>query len=337
METNLFMGCDIGQDSFHYCLRNRREILLQGQVANNTTSIRKWLTDLKKVKQVDLSAILFCMEHTGIYGQILMRVLHQRGLIVCLESATAIKLSLGMQRGKNDKVDAQRIAEYAFRFTDRLKAWKPKSTALTKLSHLSSARSRLIKTYTILSRHLTDAKRFLSSAEYQLIKKSCQQSINAIQKNIKSMDATIVATINSDENLQELSSYVTSVHGVGMVTCAAILVKTNAFQDYTDAKKFACTAGLAPFEHTSGTSVRGKTRVSHRAHKDIKTLLHMCAIGCIGRKGEYKDYYDRKVREGKNKMSVINAVRNKLIHRIFAVVRDKVMYEKNYQYGLVMS
>ena len=63
----------------------------------------------------------------------------------------------------------------------------------------------------------------------------------------------------------------------------------------------------------------------------------MCALGAIGRKGELHDFYERKVSQGKNKMSVINAVRNKLIHRIFAVVRDGVMYQKNYQYNLAMS
>lgn len=337
METKLFMGCDIAQDSFAFCLRNASENVLHGLVNNNAKSIRKWLSELQKMHRIDLSSVLFCMEHTGIYGQILMRILHERNLLVCLEAAANIKLSLGLQRGKNDKVDAQRIAEYAFRFTDRLKVWKPRPAVLEKLNHLNSARVRLIKARMILGRQIADAKRFLDNTNYQTIKKSCQLSLDAIQKDIKSLDKQIAETIKSDEQLHELSQYVTSVQGIGMVTCSALLVKTNAFQDYTEAKKFACTAGLAPFEHTSGKSVRGKTRVSHKAHKDIKTLLHMCAVGCISRKGEYKEFYDRKVAQGKNKMLVINAVRNKLVHRVFAVVRDKVMYQKNYKYNLSMS
>ena len=93
---------------------------------------------------------------------------------------------------------------------------------------------------------------------------------------------------------------------------------------------------MVPFEHSSGKSVRGKSRVSHFAHKDLKTLLHMCAVGCISRKGELRDYYERKLAQGKNKMSVLNAIRNKIVHRIFAVVRDNTMYQKNYQYSLHM-
>src|SRR5688572_8931195 len=337
MESRLFMGCDISQDSFNYCLRNASGIILNGKVENTATHIRKWISALKKEHGLDLSQVIFCMEHTGIYGLILIRVLHERSHHVCVESAANIKLSLGLQRGKNDKVDARRIAEYAMRYTDRLKHWKPKRAILQKLQLLNGMRARLLKTRGILSRNIQEVKVFMGKEEYLILKKGTQAALSGIEKDIKQADKQIADLIKSDENLRNLSRLVTSVHGVGMVTCSALLVKTNEFQDFTEAKKFACTAGLAPFDHSSGKSIRGKTRVSHRAHKDLKTLLHMCAVGCIGRKGEYQDYFERKVAAGKNKMLVINAVRNKIVHRIFAVVRNQVMYQKNYQYNLVMS
>lgn len=133
---------------------------------------------------------------------------------------------------------------------------------------------------------------------------------------------------------KRLTRLVTSVEGVGIVTCCELLVRTNEFTAFSNAKKIACTAGVAPYEHTSGTSIRGKTRVSHKAHKGLKTLLHLCALASISMEGQMRKYFDRKVAEGKPKMLVINAIRNKLLHRIFAVVRDDVMYEKNYQYTL---
>lgn len=337
MESSLFMGCDIAQDSFSFCLRDRSRIKLQGEVANNTKSIQKWLAELKRIHQVDLSTIVFCMEHTGIYGLILMRLLHQRSLMVCVEAAMNIKLSLGLQRGKNDKVDAQRIAEYAVRYTDRLKQWKPKRDVLERLQLLNGMRSRLIKARTVLTSHTQEVSRFMGKKEYSLLKKGTEESLSAISDDIKKADEEIETLIRSDENLKRLSDLVTSVDGVGMVTCAAVLVRTNEFQDIQEAKRFACTSGIAPFEHSSGKSIKGKTRVSHRAHKELKTLLHMGALGAISRKGELQDFYHRKVAQGKNKMLVLNAVRNKLIHRIFAVVRTGVMYDKNYQYGLVKS
>lgn len=331
------MGCDIAQDTFTFCLRNQAQVICQGEIPNSKKSIQKWLKELKQVNHIDLTGVIFCLEHTGIYGMLLMHTLHSRSLTVCVEGAASIKLSLGLQRGKNDRVDAQRIAEYAMRYTDRLKQWRPKREVLERLQLLNGMRARLIKAGNVLKSHTTEVGKFLGRQEYMLLKRGTQESLKAIEANIRKADEAIEVLIKSDENLKRLSELVTSVANVGMVTCAAMLVRTNEFQDFTEAKKFACTAGLAPFEHSSGKSVRGKTRVSHRAHKDLKTLLHMCAVGAISRKGEMQDFYLRKVAQGKNKMLVLNAVRNKLVHRVFAVVRDGVMYQKNYQYNLAMS
>jgi len=331
------MGCDIAQDTFSFCLRNQAQILLEGVIPNSKTTIRKWLHELKRIHGVELTSVIFCLEHTGIYGMLLMRILHERSLTVCVEGASNIKLSLGLQRGKNDKVDARRIAEYAMRYTDRLKQWKPKRDVLEKLQLLSGMRSRLIKARHVLSSHTQEVKRFMNKEEYMLLNKGTQEALKAIEKSIINADQKIAIIIRSDEHLSHLSKLITSVDNIGMVTCAAILIRTNEFQDFKESKKFSCTAGIAPFEHSSGKSVRGKTRVSHQAHKDLKTLLHMCAVSAITREGELREYYLRKVTQGKNKMLVLNAVRNKLVGRIFAVVRDGVMYQKNYRYNLVVS
>ena len=96
----------------------------------------------------------------------------------------------------------------------------------------------------------------------------------------------------------------------------------------------ACYAGIAPFEHTSGTSIKGRTRVSHLANKSLKTLLHMGALSAIKNSEEIGAYYRRKVEEGKPKMVVINAVRNKLVLRIWACIREDRMYEKTYTKNL---
>lgn len=337
MQSNLFMGCDVARKDFAYCLRNSDGILLQGSVENSERAIIKWLSQLKKTLSIELKTVIFCQEHTGVYGLKLMRVLYARNLKVSVEGAANIKLSLGLQRGKTDKVDAARIAEYAMRYTDRLKLWKPKREVLDRLSQLLNTRNGLLAVRTNLMNQLSEEKEFKGQVMYAIMKKLFRPTLTATEKSIKLAEKQIQDLIQSDENLFRLNTLVTSVDGIGKITSATILVRTNEFQDYTEAKKFACTAGVAPFEYKSGSSIRGKTRVSHHAHKDLKTLLHMCAIGCISRKGELKEYYERMVRTGKNKMSVINGVRNKLIHRIFAVVRTGIMYDKNYKYNLVLS
>ena len=271
MEIKFFVGCDISQDSFNYCLRVKSGILLQGSVENTTKAIKKWLAEIKK-HEVDLQQTAFCLEHTGVYGMLLLRVFAERSVLVFLENAVNIKLSLGLQRGKNDKIDAQRIADYLMRNVDRLNAWSPRRKVLDQLQLLSRLRERLIKARKEISRFNQDAKRFLEKTEYQLLLKGSQQSLRAIEKDIDKADKAIEALIMGDENLKKLSRNICSVDGIGMVTCSAILVKTNEFLDITEAKKFACTAGVAPFEHSSGKSVKGRTRVSHCAHKDLKVL-----------------------------------------------------------------
>ena len=118
-----------------------------------------------------------------------------------------------------------------------------------------------------------------------------------------------------------------SVHGVGKQTALFVLVYTNGFTLFDEWRKFACYCGLAPFEHTSCISIRGKTRVSHLANKKLKSLLTMCALNTIKKENEFKIYYDRRIAEGKSAMSTINILRNKIVSRIFAAVKRGTPYQ----------
>jgi transposase len=139
--------------------------------------------------------------------------------------------------------------------------------------------------------------------------------------------------IKRDETLNHLYSLITSVDGVGPVLATEMIITTNEFKRFASASKFACYCGVAPFEHTSGSSVKGKTRVSKIADKHIKAILHIAALSSIKMKGEIREYYLRKAAEGHKKMAVINAVRNKLIHRIFSCV----LHDRPYQKVLITS
>ena len=246
-----------------------------------------------------------------------------------MESAVRIKRSLGLVRGKNDKVDAERIAKFAHYHQSQAKLWEPKREVIEKLKLLMGQRVRLMKAKRSLEMPVKESKGFYSKEQIKTIKESCKAAVKAIGKDIQRVTKQIKEVIKSDERLKELYSYVTSVPNVGAIVGAAILVSTNEFKTISNARKFACHCGVAPFEHTSGISIRGKTRVSHMANKDLKTLLHLSALGSTSRPGELRDYFERKVAEGKNKMLVLNAIRNKLIHRVFACVRDGKKFIKN--------
>lgn len=166
----------------------------------------------------------------------------------------------------------------------------------------------------------------------KVAQKACDRSLKALKQDLAKVEKQIDALIAADEELNRLFTLVTSVEGIGKVTAVQILLTTNEFKACFTAKKYACYAGVAPFPYRSGSSIKGKNRVSPLANKSVKTLLHLAALAAIKSKGELQDYFLRKVAEGKNKMAVINAVRNKLISRIFAVVKQNRKYEKNYTY-----
>ncbi|MDF9799884.1 transposase [Catalinimonas alkaloidigena] len=252
-----------------------------------------------------------------------------------LESALRIKHSVGLQRGKNDKVDAERIAFYAYRNQDSVKLWQATRPIIKELKILTALRTRLINAKKQLKSSLQESGEFLGKALQKKMQRCCQHSLKALEKDLVQVNKQLDELIRSDEELNRLFNLVTSVEGIGTVTAREVIITTNEFKAFTDAKKYACYAGVVPFQYRSGTSIRGKDRVSHLANKTVKTLLHMSALSAINHCEELRDYYQRKVAQGKNKMSVINAVRNKLVLRIFAVVRNNQKYDKNYEYTLV--
>ncbi len=330
MHYRFFVGIDVSKQHLDLALLAEGRILTSMRIDNETKAIRAALQKLTASHQVVLAQSLFCLEHTGIYSTHLLGLLQQQELPVWLEHALQIKYSLGMQRGKNDVIDAQRIAQYAYKNRESVRLWKPARELITKLQRLTSLRDRLLAGKNRLEVALAEEKRFSDKDTYELLSKHSRRSLEALQKDLKAVEKQLQHLIDSDEYLNQLFSQLTSIPGIGPVTAGELLISTNEFKDFDSAKKLACYAGVAPFEHSSGKSVRGKTRVSHRANKRLKTLLHLAAMRTVRLKNKFAHYYQRKVKEGKNKMSILNAVRNKLLHTLFALVKHNQKYDENY-------
>src|SRR5690606_37938065 len=124
--------------------------------------------------------------------------------------------------------------------------------------------------------------------------------IDQIEDQIKAIEKKIYALIVSDSRLNEAYQLITSVPGVGKILACNLLVRTGESASISSPRKLACYAGVAPFSHQSGTSIRGRNRVSHYADKDLKKLLHLASMSVIRLSGDMRDYYQRKVAEGKN-------------------------------------
>ena len=334
MNYNFFIGIDVSKKTLDFAVIKGKEILFSYTGENDEPGIKKFWAQLKSQQGFCINEAIFCMEHTGIYNQHLLSFLYAKKAPVCLEAAIHIKLSSGLQRGKNDQIDAVRIAQYACKNSTELKLWQPKRMVIQQLKHLSALRGRLINARKQLTVAINETISFDKAAANES-KKLCKASLKSLDEDIKRVDLKVDQIIVSDEELKRLFSIVTSVDGIGKVTATEMIITTNEFKDITDPAKFACYAGVAPFEYSSGSSLKGKSRVSHKANKNMKSLLHMAALVAINYNADLKAYYQRKVEQKKNKMLVINAVRNKLIWRIFACVKNNRLYQKNYQFALV--
>jgi len=333
METLYFLGIDVSKKKLDTALTVDGKIFHEVQIENQSQSITTFFKDLKK-QLSSWDRLVVCIEHTGIYGQPLLDVLVKNQIKVCVESALHIKRSQGLMRGKNDQVDAKRIAGYAFRHKENLVFWKPQRHCIQKIKALLVTRERLVMTKVQLEVPTKECSEFIDSSIRKEMIKHSQHSINAIQKDIDRIELAIHHLINTDERLADNCELSTSVPGIGKITALNMIVSTGEFERIREPKKFSCYSGVAPFEHTSGSSIRGKTRVSKMANMTMKRLLHLAAMAAVRSDGELKSYYQRKVAAGKNKMSVLNAVRNKLISRVFACVSTGRRYQKIYQHQL---
>lgn len=330
MEFTFFIGTDVSKNELDFAVRQGKHLLFHREVENSLNSVNAFLKELLAQPGFDLGKAVFCMEHTGIYCNHLLLCLHKRKANICLEAATQIKNSLGNLRGKNDKIDSVRIAEYAYKNRDGLRLWAPKREAVVQLAQLASTRSRLIRARKMLATPLKESRGFVNKKMANQNGRLCNKTLQALEQDLRKTNKAIDGLVNADPELKRLFGLITSVCGVGRVTAAQVVISTNEFRDINEGKKFACYAGVAPFTKESGM-LKGKARVSHMANKKAKTLLHLAALSAIQHDPGIKTYWERMVNEEKkNKMSVINAVRNKLVLRIFACVKENRKYEKIY-------
>jgi transposase len=334
----LVIGIDVSKEKMDLFLYSGDKLTCEWVVENSATSIRTSLQGVLQRYTVKQSEVLLCAEYTGQYGYPLACACESLQLDLWMENPVQIKYSSGLHRGKNDKLDARKIAAYAVRFQDKARLFSLPEKHLATLRQLVNERDMYMSDRSKYQGQLTDQKRFMSDDDYQAKAKRMDSVLKELEKAIDEIESKIRDLIDSDRMLKNQHELLLSVEGIGERTAIKMIVETNAFRDFTNARKFCCHAGVAPFRYDSGSSVRFRSKVSHRADKSIKALLHMAALCAATRmKGELHEYYIRKVAEGKNKMLVLNAVRAKLVMRMFAVIKNNHLYEKNYAFCLPKS
>jgi transposase len=324
MKVTSIMGMDVSKKTLdcHLFVQQKSLSAVSNDVKGFKT-INRWLK--KEVKNVN--GLLVVMEYTGIYTYQVERFLEQQKIRFVKRPALDIKRSLGMVRGKSDKMDARFISKYGWMRREELQPMSVLSDTQLELQQLMSHRDKLVADHASYQSKLKELITQMGKKVNKCMIASMQQVMDVLAQEIKETEKAIKEMIHSDEALKTNYDLACSVTGVGFATAVHLLIATENFTRFNDVRKLICYCGVAPFEYSSGTSIRRKKKVNHMANKKIKSLLTMAAISAIQHDPELKAKYEQKVKEGKAKMCALNIIRAKLIERVFAVIKKQKPYE----------
>lgn len=323
-----WIGIDVSKATLDVALLDTGgNIAAEDQVENSATGLKRLLRRWTKEHALVNKEFMICLEPTSYYSNAVLTALVELDIPTWLAHPNDIRASVGMTRGKSDRIDAQRIADYARRFHDKVRLFTADQLKMNKLKQLLSKRQYYVMRKTAHRRQIKDMNKLMDKDLRAPFTRFDKAQIKALDKVINALEGMIQDTIYAEPELSKRFELLKSVEGVGLILGAHLLALTDGFTRFITPRQLACHAGGAPFENRSGTSIRGRNRVSPNANHTLKRLLHISVVGLIRFPGEFQAYFKRKVAEGKHKMLVFNAMRNKLIHRVCAVIRKGEPYE----------
>ncbi|MCT4647513.1 MAG: transposase [Carboxylicivirga sp.] len=313
-------GIDLSMEKFDVSYIDKEGLEKHKQVKNSLNSISIFLNSVSE------TAIL-CAENTGSYGDLLVFLCNQKNLKIALVPGYNIKHSLGLVKGKTDKVDASRIREYAERFIDKLCFKEYDTEEMFELKSLYALRSQLVKAKKLLL--AGSHSRTKTPLQSITVKRHAAQALLSLNKQIEGVELEMETIIRSYEELYENFTLATSVVGIGPVIGVDLIIKTGNFKTINTARKASSYAGVCPFPNESGKMV-GKSKTSPFADRKLKSLLYMGAKSALKTNKEYKLYYQKKKLEGKAYFLIMNNISNKMLRTVYSVVQNKVPYSRDY-------
>ncbi len=336
MSFSCFIGIDVSKKTIDAAIYvSAGEPLLHEQFENRPSGFKKLMSWLHR--HYPKATRLFCLEHTGIYALPLCCFMEEQKLSYSLQSALQVKKSMGIQRGKSDKADARMLARYAYLHREEISLSRLPTQTLLKIQHLLAYRQRLVKSKVALEVAAKELSAFVDKDFSDRIVKDSHKHVQRLQESIAGLDKQLLQIIQADQEVKRVYGLAISVSGIGLQTAAHLLLATHCFTNFDNWRQLACYAGTAPFEHSSGSSVRGKTRLSKVGDMKMKALLSNGATSVIQSDNEFSIYYHRKLAQGKAKLVAINGVRNKIISRVFSVVKRGTPYVPDPEQFLKLS
>ena len=318
MDTPI-LGIDISKVKFDVALLFSGKVKKTRVFDNNPAGFKAlsmWL-----IKQ-DITHLQACMEATGSYGDALATYLHEHGFKVSVVNPAQIKSFSGAQlrRAKTDKADAKLIAQFCASMHPT--AWVPPPAHVRELQALVQRLSSL------LQMERQEQNRFDTAAP--VIQPSITTVLGTITAEIKAVEHMVLDHIDHHPDLKDKAALLDSIPGIGVATIARLLAFVGDVHRFNDAKALVAFVGLNPTVHQSGSSVRGKPRLSKKGNATIRKALYMPAIVARRYNPIIKDFATRLKKAGKSNMLIIGAVMRKLLHIIYGVLKSGKPFDADY-------
>ena len=335
----LFIGIDFSKEKIDVAIifaegLTETSMRLFNEFKNSVSGYKqlvKWVEESSN--ETEPSLWLFCGENTGDYSKPLCNFLYGRGFDMWLENAKSIKDASGIRRLKSDRTDANMIAEYAMRNNDKAIVYEPLSESLSQLRELFLYRQMVVRHRCSFQVRRGEKRLNMEKSPVKtMISQSGRHIVTELNKEIEKIDKRISELIDSDDELAQVFTIVTSIPGIGTQNAVCLMVYTDNFRRFNfDSRKIACYYGIAPFGRDSGTSVHTDPHVHYMANRQIKAMLSQAALSAARFNPVIASYYSRLIAKGKKRQIVLNNVKNKLVHIVTAMVRNKQLFDKDYK------
>lgn len=324
-----FVGIDIAAEEFTASIfYSHNRIESKGPFQNSLNGFQEFERWLKK-QSVKKTQSAICMEATGVYGEKLCYWLNAKEFKVAVEPPLKVKRAFESKGHKNDKLDSRQIAEYAFRYCDELKWWKPKSEIIEHIKILLATREQFVgqKTADLNALKALHHKVVQTHMANNMLKKN----IKHLTKQIEDIEKEIQKFIDQDPDFKQTVSLLKTIPGVALLLSANLLVVTNGFSQEINYKQLAAYIGICPYEHTSGKTVRKRSRSVRYGPARLRKLLHLAARSVKTHKKPFQFYYLKKCAQGKASYVILNNISNKLLKIICAIIKSQKPYLENYK------
>jgi transposase len=274
------------------------------------------------------TAVQYVLEATGVYHEKLTYFLHERGhgiYVVLPNRISSYQRTLDIKT-VTDKTASEAIARFGLE--RKLQNWEKPKPIFKKLQQLTRERDQLIQTRTLIKNQL-HAEQAEAEPNAGSIKRLKQQ-VALLNKQEKEIQAEILSLLDSDQPVKEAVKKLCSLPGVGVLTAVVVLAETNGFELIRNKRQLASYAGFDVKEKQSGTSVKGKPRISKRGNRHLRKAMHFPALGAIRRDDRFKAIFARLVSKHSIKMKAVVAVQRRLLEMIYVLYKTGTTYDENY-------